>query len=368
MPASSADASSAIQIVTEIVACLTQPKYKNKLVVIMAGYEEPMDAFLASTNPGLSSRFSEHLYVEAFTATQAVEVGIQLAAAAGRPLSAGGCEAALTAFTTMAALPGWSSGRDVDTLIKRASRKAALRTRGGAAGAGAGVALTMEAADVNAAAAELLAQPERNVDPLEAASRRSTFGSRQQDDSSSGGSNRPPVRSPCGGGRGGGDGVGRSGSSSTATATAVAEVTRAAEEEDVDSGSPVDLWACLERACVQCGLSASDVAPDLRAGRAPERVVTLVAAELGRPVGEVRTMLGGQAPALLAKVEQAVKAEEEVKERAKQEADDAASAGKLDDPRFLNRQWVCSFCHNSNTDCPYRPRQQGGYFVDSYDA
>jgi hypothetical protein len=30
------------QIVTEIVACLTHPKYKNKLIVIMAGYDEPV--------------------------------------------------------------------------------------------------------------------------------------------------------------------------------------------------------------------------------------------------------------------------------------------------------------------------------------
>jgi hypothetical protein len=290
---------------------------------------------------------------------------MQRAAAAGRPLSAGGRAALLSAFTTMAALPGWASGRDVDTLIKRAARKAALRTHGGTAGSGGGVS-TMEALDVDSAADEMLAQPGRNDAPLAlpAERNRSMFGD-GGGSSSGGGGSRTPVRPS-----GGGGGIGKSGSSSsTATATAVAEETRAKEELDIgDSGTPDNLWACLERACVQCGLSAADIAPDLRAGRAPERVVTLVAAELGRAVGDVRAMLGGQAVALLQKVEQALAAAEEVKERAKEEAATAAAAGMLDDPRFLNRQWVCEFCHNSNRDCPYRPRQEGGYFVDSYDS
>jgi hypothetical protein len=42
----------------ELVDCLTKPKYAQKLVVILAGYDEDMNR-LMSINPGLTSRFPE---------------------------------------------------------------------------------------------------------------------------------------------------------------------------------------------------------------------------------------------------------------------------------------------------------------------
>jgi hypothetical protein len=119
---------------------------------------------------------------------------------------------------------------------------------------------------------------------------------------------------------------------------------------DESDGSGSDLWACLERACVQCGLSAGDIIPDLEAGRAPERVVTLVASQLGRPIPEVRDMLSAQAPALLARVRAAQAAAEKVAT--------AEAVAERDEEAVMNRQWICGFCHNSNPGCPYRARQE----------
>ena len=57
------------------------------------------------------------------------------------------------------------------------------------------------------------------------------------------------------------------------------------------------------------------------------------------------SMLAEQSPALAAQVEAALAAAQEL-------------------GRTRNRVWVCSYCHNSNPDCPYCARQQGGYFLE----
>ncbi|KAG1673297.1 hypothetical protein FOA52_002577 [Chlamydomonas sp. UWO 241] len=48
------------EAVGEIVQMLTEEKFKNKMVVIFAGYEEKIEALMTS-NPGLKSRFSQSL-------------------------------------------------------------------------------------------------------------------------------------------------------------------------------------------------------------------------------------------------------------------------------------------------------------------
>jgi hypothetical protein len=50
----------ATEAMDELVDCLTKPKYAQKLVTILAGYDEDMDR-LMSVNPGLTSRFPESI-------------------------------------------------------------------------------------------------------------------------------------------------------------------------------------------------------------------------------------------------------------------------------------------------------------------
>ena len=47
--------------------------YRDRLIVIVAGYTEPMMAFLES-NPGLKSRFSKFVHFEDYTATQMEQI------------------------------------------------------------------------------------------------------------------------------------------------------------------------------------------------------------------------------------------------------------------------------------------------------
>ncbi len=259
----------------------------------------------------------------AFDGQQAAAMGAQSAAAAGRPLSSDGAAAMLRACTLLAAAPGWASGRDVDTLVKKAARKAALRAPSG----------PMEAADVDDAAEEMLSQASRSGDATSSGAHRSSSPSsassrRPDSGASSRPSGRPPVR-PSGGGSGG----------PPREATATAEAAPAEKEElaECDAGGGPDLWACLERACVELGLGAADVLPDLQAARAPEAVVAHVAAQLGKPAADVRAMLAAQAPALARKLQEALAAGAELAR--------LADEAEAEDSPNRQRQWICEYCH-----------------------
>lgn len=47
--------------------------YRDNVVVIAAGYEEPMQDFL-ETNPGLKSRFNHHIQFEDYTLEELVKI------------------------------------------------------------------------------------------------------------------------------------------------------------------------------------------------------------------------------------------------------------------------------------------------------
>ena len=145
----------------------------------------------------------------------------------------------------------------------------------------------------------------------------------------------------------------------TATATRVKTATSNGDNDDHGGGDD-SMWSCLERACVACGIAPADVLPELKAGRAPERCVPHVARELGRLPAEVRAMLSEQAPARASQVEAALAKAAELQRAAAA----AAAAAAEDAARTRNRTWVCSYCSNSNPDCPYRAKQEGGYFLE----
>jgi hypothetical protein len=325
------------EVVAELAACLNgNAKYTNKLLVVLAGDTAAMDGFLARTHPGLASRFTERIALEAFTPATAAAVCAARAVAAGCPLASAEAEAAVeTACTMLAAAPGWASGRDAEALAKCAARKAAQRC------AASGEAMRLEAADVVTAALEMLAQPARSAAAAAASTHR-------MDDEQPSGWRPPPPPKPS-----------RPPATATATATRVQAATSSGDDAGGGGGDD-GLWSSLERACVACGITPADVLPELQAGRAPERVVPHVARELGKPAGAVRAMLAEQAPALAAQVQAALAKAAELQRAAKL----AAEAAAADVTRTRNRSWICGYCHNSNPACPYRARQEGGYFID----
>ncbi|KAI1456069.1 ATPases of the AAA+ class [Annulohypoxylon moriforme] len=109
----------ASEAVGEIVDILTQEKFRNKLVVILAGYEEDMNKFL-STNPGLTSRFSEVIDFNNLTSQECRD----LLFASIEPRYAFKRERRVLwekidrLFDQLASLPFWGNARDVKTLAR----------------------------------------------------------------------------------------------------------------------------------------------------------------------------------------------------------------------------------------------------------
>ncbi|KAI0838417.1 ATPases of the AAA+ class [Hypoxylon sp. FL0890] len=106
----------ASEAVGEMVDILTQEKFRNKLVVILAGYEEDINRLLAC-NPGLSSRFPETINFENLTPAHCRELllkSIKLDVVVDET-AYGFIEAA---FKQLASLPYWGNARDVQTLAK----------------------------------------------------------------------------------------------------------------------------------------------------------------------------------------------------------------------------------------------------------
>lgn len=106
---------------------LTEVKFKNKMVVILAGYENDIEDLMRS-NPGLKSRLSEKLHFVDFTVIDACKMFEKRIAAEGAlSMSIEAVKNLPALMQTLIAAPGWSNGRDVDTWTKRVFAAVASR-------------------------------------------------------------------------------------------------------------------------------------------------------------------------------------------------------------------------------------------------
>lgn len=107
------------EAVGEIINLVTLPKYKNRLVVILAGYDQDINHLLA-TNPGFGSRFSEVVEFSNISPVHCQELLVRLLQ--DRKLGVGSLRSpAVVAntqalFQTLSDLPGWGNARDVENL------------------------------------------------------------------------------------------------------------------------------------------------------------------------------------------------------------------------------------------------------------
>ncbi|KAI1142174.1 P-loop containing nucleoside triphosphate hydrolase protein [Hypoxylon sp. FL0543] len=106
----------------EIVDCLTKERYQNKLVVILAGYDNDINR-LMNQNPGLTSRFPETVSFHNLPPRHCRDLLLQCLQK--KKLDTKDLEASLTLdgkllslFGTLAQTPSWGNARDVQTLAK----------------------------------------------------------------------------------------------------------------------------------------------------------------------------------------------------------------------------------------------------------
>lgn len=111
------------EAVDEVVDCLTKERYKGKMLVILAGYEEEINCLLR-VNPGLSSRFPEEIMFQHLTPTLCVELLIKKLQKSDKldlDLDPASNQRALaeSLFSQLSQLSGWGNGRDIETLASR---------------------------------------------------------------------------------------------------------------------------------------------------------------------------------------------------------------------------------------------------------
>ena len=105
---------------------------RDQLVVIAAGYAEPMQTFLQS-NPGLPSRFTKTIKFPSYSTGELVRVFHALADAEGLQVDPEGEPALLQYFDEVRARPDFANARTVRTLLERAREAQAVRLGAGLA-------------------------------------------------------------------------------------------------------------------------------------------------------------------------------------------------------------------------------------------
>ncbi|PWY93542.1 AAA family ATPase [Aspergillus sclerotioniger CBS 115572] len=114
----------------QLVDCLTKEKYYKRLIVILAGYDQDINR-LMSSNPGLTSRFSETVSFTNLTPTQCWKL-LQTSLGKIKELDLRVTKVPSEDFHSkcvgylerLATLPGWGNARDVQTIADTIIRKA----------------------------------------------------------------------------------------------------------------------------------------------------------------------------------------------------------------------------------------------------
>lgn len=99
---------------------------RDQLVVIAAGYADPMHAFLRS-NPGLPSRFSKTIDFPSYSPDELVCIFHQMAGREGLRVDPDGDPALLQYFDEARARPEFGNARTARTLLERAREAQAVR-------------------------------------------------------------------------------------------------------------------------------------------------------------------------------------------------------------------------------------------------
>ena len=134
----------------ELVGILTQERFKAKLVVILAGYDQEINQLL-SVNPGLSSRFPDEIVFENMSSAMCIKVLEKALAKENIVIDRLEDPSQLYTefvilFDKLSDLPSWGNARDVITISKKMIRTAIENSLSSPQG-GSGPSITLSASD-----------------------------------------------------------------------------------------------------------------------------------------------------------------------------------------------------------------------------
>ncbi|KAG5917771.1 hypothetical protein E4U42_007121 [Claviceps africana] len=128
-----AEGAFAKEALDELVDAITKPKYRKRLIIILAGYVDDMNRLL-KVNPGLSSRFPEVIDFRSLDATECYDLLVarlsgkeELLQREGKGVLDASClkkpsesfqRDVYGRLDTLSQQPGWASARDVETLAE----------------------------------------------------------------------------------------------------------------------------------------------------------------------------------------------------------------------------------------------------------
>jgi len=134
----------------ELVGVLTQERFKAKLVVILAGYDQEINQLL-SVNPGLSSRFPDEIVFQNMSSAMCIKVLEK--ALAKENITIDGLEELsqfyiefIILFDQLSDLPSWGNARDVITISKEMIR-IAIENSLSSPQQGSGLSITLSTQD-----------------------------------------------------------------------------------------------------------------------------------------------------------------------------------------------------------------------------
>ena len=112
--------------IDELIGILTQERFKAKLVVILAGYDQEINQLLF-VNPGLSSRFPDEILFENMSSAMCIKVLEK--ALAKEDITIDGLEESsrfyiefVILFDELSDLPSWGNARDIISISKEMTR------------------------------------------------------------------------------------------------------------------------------------------------------------------------------------------------------------------------------------------------------
>jgi hypothetical protein len=283
------------EAVDTLVGTITQPEFKGNMLVIMAGYEDPMDQMFASVNPGFASRFNKRrVHFLPWTAQQATDAVVADIKKADKTITQEATHHLLDCCCELQPLSSWGSARDVFESIlpalyaKRAKRL--VQRRNGCTNTCEGY----EVEDVKSALAPIVKSRMKALEYANSQPERPPPDTHLMDSDEAGGREAPKVN----------------------IKHKIKILHDLSEEEDTTED---DIFVALEQACVELGYSEDDIVKMLRpCGDYTQELLARIVQITGcSDMANIRAVLDRQKHGLLARMEAII--EQRMRQKTKEE-------------------------------------------------